>query len=78
MTKKITILMLLLLSLTAVGFGQGVYQFPNSDFENWHTVTVTSNYSSSVPTSWHSFSEADGEFAQYNLLMKTTLGTVDS
>lgn len=47
--KKITFLTLLLFFTFGAIFGQGNYQFPNSDFESWD--------SDGLPTSWYSFSD---------------------
>ncbi len=49
--KKITLFALCLLFAAATAQAQGVYQFPNADFENWDDVTN----SKAVPTDWHTF-----------------------
>ena len=46
-----------------VVFGNGGYQIGNSDFENFHTATLTalgSTYTSDEPDHWHSFMSASG------------------
>lgn len=52
MLKK-NILVIVLLTVSAGLFGQGVYQFPNPDFENWSKVTGKGG---DVPADWHTFS----------------------
>lgn len=49
-----------------VTFGNGGYQIPNSDFEQFHKATVKSGkdtYESDEPNSWHSFMSASGFLA---------------
>ena len=46
-----------------VVFGNGGYQIGNSDFENFHTATLTalgSTFTSDEPDHWHSFMSASG------------------
>ncbi|MCQ2277201.1 MAG: hypothetical protein MJZ87_09705, partial [Bacteroidales bacterium] len=81
MTKKITVLMLLLLSLTAVGFGQTITQtntqFPNPGFEKWTNHNcATAQGTSEVPDNWHTFDEVKYDAANIlgseNIAKKTS------
>ena len=60
MKKKITSLTFLLLLMIGAVMGQGVYQFPNSDFEMWRNGS--GNNGPQRPRYWHSFSEATGGY----------------
>ncbi len=59
MKKTLTFLSVLLF-LTASVFAQGLYQLPNSDFNDWPSSVTSSNATNgnAIPTSWHAFSDA--------------------
>ena len=61
MKKRLSILSVLLL-LTASIFAQGLYQLPNSDFDNWRR---TNGNGDDMPTSWHSFDDASCNLPWY-------------
>ena len=56
-TERFTILGVLLFLMAGVTMGQGLYQFPNADMENWRSG-YTSN-GDAVPSDWHSFHDSD-------------------
>ncbi len=49
--KKFTLFALCLLFAAATAQAQGVYQFPNADFENWDSY----DSGDAVPSQWHTF-----------------------
>ena len=53
--KKTLTLLSVLLFLTSSVFAQGLYQLPNSDFDNWRR---TNGNGDDMPTSWHAFDDA--------------------
>lgn len=68
MKKTLTFLSVLLF-LTASVFAQGLYQLPNSDFDNWRR---TNGGGDDIPTSWHAFDDAqcNGLIALVGYLVK--------
>ena len=54
--KKTLTLLMLLLTATMCTFAQGVYQFPNSDFNNWRR---TNGNGDDIPNNWHAFDDAE-------------------
>ena len=66
MKKTLTLLSLFILLFTAA-FGQ--YQFPNPDFENWSRLNGGGD---DVPTNWHTFNTADGNYANFSLFGSNT------
>ena len=60
MKKRFTILGVLLFLMAGVTMGQN-YQMPNNTFESWSSPDLSSERQ--VPTGWHSFSDAEGLYA---------------
>ncbi len=64
--KRLTFYALCLLLAAGYASGQGAYQFPNADFENW----VSTGSGNAVPAHWHTFSNM-----QCDLMMGIGCGT---
>ena len=57
--KKVLLLLMILATICTGSWAQIVYQLPNGGFESWADM----NNTSSLPTGWHSFSDATGSYA---------------